>query len=914
MSPLPPPNNSRRDWLAPPPGAFQLRVRRGEQGRGRERERGKTPRPRRRHGTARHGTARHGTARHGTARHDDTSAPPRCPHLPWHLGAAGRHQRIDGVFLVLKWCNCLVRCSLSSATQAAAWIRSLQFENGMKDASGLAVAFEDPACQSVYLFTDTLPERESEEICQLLVENKLLPVHVVCLLGDSDDHERSKQKIMEKVARQSGGSFQVIRLPPTASEKISSMSISHVQCCHTANKDPCGSLLLRCPVTYFPVCAWNPDSLCMPLMPSATRDFIDSSPEASSFMRGARVLARREADGYYYLGHIAQESSRERFLIEFDKSRTLKGKVQLRMQETPLYDILHYDDARQQPLAPGDRVLAPWEAKAERFGPGTVLKVMENKEARLAHSSRGVLVNFWNGQTKEVSSDRALRIPLPLSERIILELQMPLSARQMVVDSSLDYPYIVTPGYRASGHYRQGDSDLDYWPRGLYSTQPCAKCSCRRTSLPHCCLAAWEPTQLTGCKVQQEDAFIPGTSLTKEELSTKIEEQLSEVRISPSESVSREEEKKEDKRLKTENLSEDVQSCLEEDDEVIEPKKSPQRKKAHAMVDTAVNTDIWLMETVHKEEADSRQQDAETEANVKHKHGLFELRVAEAPIQHSQRSPSLGTSALVPFRRQSFFDRVNQSLEKDSLTIKSALHVQRPHSTSNGQARRSTNLLNLPKDKSITKSILNGASQERWKEMDFNRAKIEHKRWQEEQRQLKREQQQEADGIRRQLRRDNQRQRLHQRTLQGLEKQLEHKDRALQHMALLQAAGAERSRKESFLPEEEKRKASQRLQFLKTQRLQREELQAERNERSFEQEKGRLDFLRSRMQSRQEMLEQESQEQDRQQKQQQAAKGRVFQSRDRSRQKMEKEGQKLCDLQQYLREQNLLMLRASLLA
>lgn len=84
------------------------------------------------------------------------------------------------------------------------------------------------------------------------------------------------------------------------------------------------------------------------------------------------------------------------------------------------------------------------------------------------------------------------------------------------------------------------------------------------------------------------------------------------------------------------------------------------------------------------------------------------------------------------------------------------------------------------------------------------------------------------------------RQRLRQRTLQGLEKQLEHKDRALQRRALLQAAGAERSRKESFLSEEEKRKASERLQFLKTQRLQREELQAERNERSSEQEKERL--------------------------------------------------------------------------
>lgn len=43
---------------------------------------------------------------------------------------------------------------------------------------------------------------------------------------------------------------------------------------------------------------------------------------------------------------------------------------------------------------------------------------------------------------------------------------------------------------------------------------------------------------------------------------------------------------------------------------------------AHAMVDTAVNTDSWLMEAAHKEEADRRQQGAETEANVKHKHGI----------------------------------------------------------------------------------------------------------------------------------------------------------------------------------------------------------------------------------------------------------------------------------------------------
>ncbi|XP_064510798.1 uncharacterized protein C11orf16 homolog isoform X4 [Pseudopipra pipra] len=522
---------------------------------------------------------------------------------------------------------------------------------------------------------------------------------------------------MEKVARLSEGSFQGIRLPPTPPDKVSSRSISHVQCCHT-NKDSHGSLLPRCPMTYLPVCTWNPGPLCAPLISSAKSNFIDSSPEVSSLVRGARVLARRETDGYYYLGHIAQEvkGSRERFVIEFDKSRARKGKAQLRLQETPLYDILHYEDARRRRLAPGDRVLAPWEARAERFGPGTVLKVVESKEAHLAHNRSGVLVNFWNGQTKEVSSDQALQIPLPLSERIILELQMPLAARQMVVDSSLHYPYIVTPGYRASGHYRLGHSDLDCWPGGLYSAHLCAKCSWECTSLPRCCLAAWEPTRPVGCKVQQENAFTPGTGLAEEVPSKKIEEELSELRITSSESVSREEKKKEETRLETENVPKDVWSCLEEDNEFIEPKK---------------------------------------------------------------------------------------------------------------------------------KSILNGASQERWKEMGFDRAKTEHKRRKEEQRQLKREQQQEADGIQHQLHRDNQRQQLRQRTLQGLEKQLEHKERALQHMALLQAAGAERSRKESSFQEEGKRKASQRLQLLKTQSSQREELQAECNERSFEQEKERLEFLRS---------------------------------------------------------------------
>lgn len=182
-------------------------------------------------------------------------------------------------------------------------------------------------------------------------------------------------------------------------------------------------------------------------------------------------------------------------------------------------------------------------------------------------------MNFWNGQTKEVSSAQALRIPLPLSERIILELQMPLAARQMVVDSSLDYPYLVAPGYRASGHYRQGHLGLDCCPEALYSTHPCAQCSWGCTSLPQGCLGAWEHTRPAECKVQQENTFSPSASLTEEKLSKKIEQELSELRIASSESVSREEKKKEEKRLETENVTEDFRSCLEEDHEVIETEK-----------------------------------------------------------------------------------------------------------------------------------------------------------------------------------------------------------------------------------------------------------------------------------------------------------------------------------------------------
>lgn len=184
--------------------------------------------------------------------------------------------------------------------------------------------------------------------------------------------------------------------------------------------------------------------------------------------------------------------------------------------------------------------------------------------------NREVLVNFWNGRTKKVRADQALWIPLPLSERIILELQMPLAARQMLVESSSDYPYVVTPGYRASGHCRhldpvhcQSDSQVQSYP------DCCFLCP----SLCHCCPVAWVPIRPRVSRVHSDDDLIPGTSLTKEELSRKIEEQLSKGSTLISEWVSREEEKEEKKGAKEGSAPKDLKSWMEVGSKVTEAKK-----------------------------------------------------------------------------------------------------------------------------------------------------------------------------------------------------------------------------------------------------------------------------------------------------------------------------------------------------
>lgn len=112
---------------------------------------------------------------------------------------------------VLKWRNALVKCSLASVAEAAAWIRTLKCDHGASVWSAVAAALEDSSCQAVYLFTSGLWECAAEEIGGLLKETgQARPLHTVYLVQNGGEIKNSWQEMLENIAKDSGGSFQMI--------------------------------------------------------------------------------------------------------------------------------------------------------------------------------------------------------------------------------------------------------------------------------------------------------------------------------------------------------------------------------------------------------------------------------------------------------------------------------------------------------------------------------------------------------------------------------------------------------------------------------------------------------------------------------------------------------------------------------
>ncbi|KAM9149382.1 uncharacterized protein C11orf16 homolog [Pangshura tecta] len=143
------------------------------------------------------------------------------------------------------------------------------------------------------------------------------------------------------------------------------------------------------------------------------------------------VLARRDSDGFYYLGTIKQEIEGKRgtFLVEFDKPLASDDKYSVCVQKTARDDILEYVNGMRHSIFPGDKVLAPWEPDLVRYGPGTILLGIETRDPLRASEDEEIMVCFWNNKKVKVPLGVALWIPPDTWERIIEMIHMPFTSR-----------------------------------------------------------------------------------------------------------------------------------------------------------------------------------------------------------------------------------------------------------------------------------------------------------------------------------------------------------------------------------------------------------------------------------------------------------------------------------------------------
>ncbi|XP_015208515.2 uncharacterized protein [Lepisosteus oculatus] len=383
---------------------------------------------------------------------------------------------------VRKWRNRCVPSSLLALSQAASWIHCLESQSvsdSRATLTALRAAQEDPACHSVCLVTDGLPDSPLCAVNTWLQPRP--PVHVIYL-----SYERGQSSptwLLQEIASRTGGTFSVSAL----AEGIAVPWVCIPTCCSRFGgaglpvTDMCKSLHSQLPVTS-----------------AVESSSFDGASGGFKLVRGARVLARRHQDGLYYLGYLCQEVQgvEKRFVVEFDQGRWFRSRAGGRLQEIRLSDLLHLAEAQRHPVSPGDAVLAPWEASACRYGPGTVLLGRESRSP-LSDSQgeeQGLVVNFWNGRTESVPQRKAIKIPRQLYDFLVLELQMPASARRSLLQSVQDFPREAPPGYRSWGS-RSAPPPF----AGGCRTRTASETQCRPgATVSDCPMGSWEMAQSVG--------------------------------------------------------------------------------------------------------------------------------------------------------------------------------------------------------------------------------------------------------------------------------------------------------------------------------------------------------------------------------------------------------------------------------
>ncbi|CAK8693273.1 unnamed protein product [Clavelina lepadiformis] len=347
---------------------------------------------------------------------------------------------------ITQWSDQMVECTPITVNAATRWLRGIESQTGSDMLHALEMAFDEPRCEAVYLLTDGMPDQEPGEIVHRVIKaSHGRPVHCITVTDRSDELPLISRTFLEDLSLNTRGSFHIVEVSHLGNVKkvnelynatytpIEGTKTCSVEASLTHN--PYLSSLSTIPSAlspHIPYYRYSPHSY---LHTEVLKDAVERNPVASVVARGTRVLARRDDDGYYYIGHIAQDvnGSRSRFLIEFNRTR--KGR-DLRMQETALHDMIAVNDALRHSIVADDKVLAPWQQDGKRYGPGKVLRGIERRNTIGDPKDSDIVVTFWNGKTETIPRGVAVWIPNLLHDRIVVELQMPISARKSLIDSA----------------------------------------------------------------------------------------------------------------------------------------------------------------------------------------------------------------------------------------------------------------------------------------------------------------------------------------------------------------------------------------------------------------------------------------------------------------------------------------------
>ncbi|XP_056410351.1 uncharacterized protein C11orf16 homolog [Hyla sarda] len=213
-------------------------------------------------------------------------------------------------------------------------------------------------------------------------------------------------------------------------------------------------------------------------------------PCLTPIIRRETVLARRDPDGFYYVGAVRQEEEPGVFLIEFAKPCVQAERFPAMLQKTHTRDIIQHEEALRHCIVPGDNVLAPWELQLTRYGPGTVILGLETRDPLRATEDEELTISFWNGKKSSVPLRVAVWVSPSVYHRIVDALHRPISSRLYGLETAQSgTTYIVTeccatapiPACHDEHVYKHG------CVRPHFAHQHCSCCYFPTRSICTCC-------------------------------------------------------------------------------------------------------------------------------------------------------------------------------------------------------------------------------------------------------------------------------------------------------------------------------------------------------------------------------------------------------------------------------------------